>query len=61
MALDQRQYGQKVNERYEIVKTSKIPVATGTAALSKAEGAGSKDEVNEMRGIPYREAVGALM
>ena len=61
MTLDQRRYAKKVIERYEIVKTSKIPVATETAALSKADGPGNKDEINEMRGIHYREAVGALM
>ena len=61
MTLDQRQYTKKVIERFEIVKMRKIPVATGAAALSKPDGPGNKEEVNEMRGIPYREAVGALM
>ncbi|CAM9931102.1 unnamed protein product [Sphacelaria rigidula] len=61
MIVGQRQYAKKVIERSKVVKTSKIPVATGAAALSKTDGPGNKDEVNEMRGIPYREAVGALM
>ena len=61
VTLDQHQYAKKVIKRFEIVKTSKIPVATGAAALSKADGPGNEDEVKEMRDIPYREAVGALM
>ncbi|CAM9383040.1 unnamed protein product [Sphacelaria rigidula] len=56
VTLDQRQYAKKLIERFEIVETSKIPVATGTSALSKAENSENKDKVNEMR-----KAVGALM
>ncbi|CAM9329135.1 unnamed protein product, partial [Sphacelaria rigidula] len=61
VTLDQRQDAKKVIERFKIVKTYKIPVATGVAALSKTDGSENRDEVKEMRGIPYREAVGVLI
>ena len=38
-----------------------IPVSTGTAPLSRADGPHNDAEIAEMRSIPYREAVGALM
>ena len=45
----------------EIRKTSAIPVSTGRAPTSNADGLQNDVEVAEMRGIPYREALGALM
>ena len=59
--LDQQRYGQTVTERFAIRKTSVIPVPTGKEPLSKADGPQNDAELAEMRGIPYREAVGALM
>ena len=50
-----------VAERLEIRKTSVIPVSTEKVPLSKADGPQNDTEIAEMRGIPYREAVGALM
>ena len=38
-----------------------FPVSTGRAPLSKADGSHNDAEIAEMRSIPYREAVGALM
>ena len=38
-----------------------IPVSTGTAPLSKAYGPHNDAEIAEMRIVPYREAVRALM
>ena len=38
-----------------------IPFSTGRAALWKANGPQNDDEIAEMRGIPYREAVRALI
>ena len=38
-----------------------IPISTGKAPLSKADGPQNDAEIAEMRGIPYREALGALM
>ena len=38
-----------------------IPVSTGKAPLSKADGPRNDAEIAEMRGTPHREAVGALM
>ena len=45
----------------QIRKTGVVPVSTGKAPLSKADGPQNDAEIAEMRGIPYREAVGALM
>ena len=59
--FDQQRYAQTVAERFEIRKTSMIPVSTGKAPLSKADGPQNDAEIAEMRGIPYREAVGALI
>ncbi|CAN0472465.1 unnamed protein product [Ascophyllum nodosum] len=59
--FDQQRYAQTVAERFEVWKTSVIPISTGKAPLSKADGPQNDAEIEEMRGIPYREAVGALM
>ena len=59
--FDQQRYAQTVAERFEIRKTSVIPVSTGKAPVSKTDGPQNDAEITEMRGIPYREAVGALM
>ena len=59
--FDQQRYAQTVAERFKIRKTSVIPVSTGKVPLSKADGPQNDAEIAEMRGIPYRKAVGALM
>ena len=59
--FDQQRYAQTVAERFEIWKTSVIPVSTGKAPLLKADGPHNDAAIAAMRGIPYREAVGALM
>ena len=53
--------GQTVAERFKVRKTSVILVSTGKAPLSKADWPQNQVEIAEMRGIPYREAEGALM
>ena len=52
---------QTVTERLEIRKTSVIPLPTGKPPLSKEDGPQNGAEIAKMRGIPYREAVGALL
>ena len=59
--FDQQGYAQTVAERFKFWKISAIPVSTGKAPLSKSDGPQNDAEIAEMRGIPYREAVGALM
>ena len=59
--FDQQRYAQTVTERFENRKTSVIPVLTGNAPLPKADEPQDDAEIAEMRGISYREAVGALM
>ena len=59
--FDQQRYTQTVTERFEIRETSVIPVFTGKTSLSKVDGPQNDAEIAEMRGIPYREAVGALI
>ena len=59
--FDQQRYAQTVAERFKIRKTSVIPVSTGKAPLSKADGPQNDAEIAEMRSIPSHEAVGALM
>ena len=60
--FDQQRYAQTVTMRFEIRKTIiVIPVPTENAPLSKADGSQNDAEIAEMRGIPYREEVGALM
>ena len=61
MRFDQQRYAQTVAERFEVWETSVIPISTGKVPLSKADGPQNDAEIVEMRGIPYREAVGALM
>ena len=53
-------YVQTVTERFEIQKTSVIPVSTGGVPFSKADGPKNDADIVQMRGIPYREAIGAL-
>ena len=59
--FDQQRYAQAVTERFEIRKTSVIPAPAGKAPLSEANGPQNDPEIAEMRGIPYRGAVRALM
>ena len=58
---DQQCFAETVAERFEIRKTSLIPVSTGKASLPKADGPHNDAEIAGMRGIPYREALGPLM
>ena len=58
LVFDQQRHAQTVTERFEIRKTSVIPVSAGRAPLSTADGPQNDDEISKMRGIPYREAVG---
>ena len=59
--FDQQRYAQTAAKRFKFCKISVIPVSTGKAPLSMSDGPQNDAEIAEMRGIPYREAVGALM
>ena len=60
LKFDQHRYVQAVAERFGITKTSAIPSAAGEKALSKEDSPQTDAEAEEMRQVPYREAVGAL-
>lgn len=61
VTIDQRQHANEMIKSFKIVERSKTPVTTGAAALPKIDGPRNGDEANNMRNIPYREAVEALM
>ena len=61
LTLDQHIYAEIVAKRFYVTKTSMIPMATGGNPLSKEDGPKNPKEREEMRRIPDREAVGALM
>ena len=61
LTFDQRIHGETVAKLFNVTKTSMIPMATGVNPLSKKDGSKNPKEKEEMRRIPYREAVGALM
>lgn len=48
-------------ERFEAVKTTAIPAVGGRVAFLKANIPQTEEEMEEMRGITYREALGAVM
>ncbi|CAN0335182.1 unnamed protein product, partial [Ascophyllum nodosum] len=61
LTFDQHIYAETVAKRLNVTKTSMIPMATGVKPLSKEDGPKNPKEREEMRPIPYREAMGALM
>ena len=61
LTFDQHLYAETVANRFYVTKTSMIPMAAGVKPLSKGDGPKTAKEKEEMRHIPYREAVGALM
>ena len=48
-------------KRFDVKKTTKSPVALGVPTLSKADEPRNREEKEETRKFPYREAVWALM
>ena len=61
LTFDQYIYAETVAKRFNVTKTSMIPIATGVKPISKEDGPKNPKGREEMRRIPYREAVGALM
>ena len=61
LTFDQHIYAETVAKRFNVTKTSMIPMATGVKPLSKEDGPKNPPKKEEMRRIPYREATGALM
>ncbi|CAM9520770.1 unnamed protein product, partial [Ascophyllum nodosum] len=61
LTFDQHIYAETVAKRFNVTKISMIRMATGVKPLSKEEGPKNPKEREEMRRIPYREAVGTLM
>ena len=61
LTFDQHIYAVTVAKRFNVTKTSMIPMATGVKPLPNEDGPKNLKEREEMRRIPYREAVGALM
>ena len=60
--IDQEQYANKVLERFDFAecRTSKLPMAAGER-LTKDLSPLTENEINYMKTIPYREAVGSFM
>ena len=48
-------------KRFDFKKATKISAASGVPTLSKADEPRNPEEKEEMRKLPYQEAVGALM
>ena len=58
---DQHIYAENAAKRLNATKTIMIPTATGVKPLSKKDGHKTPEKREEVRRIPYRKAVGALM
>ena len=61
LKLDQHLYVESMVKRFDLKKATKIPAASGVPTLSQADEQRNPGEKEEMRNLPYREAVGALM
>ena len=61
LTFDQNIYAETVAKRFNVTKTSMIPIATGVKPLPKEDGPKNPKGRGKMRRIPYREAVGPLM
>ena len=61
LKLDQYLYMESMVKRFDVKKATKIPAASGVPKLSKADEPRNPEEKEEIRKLPYREAVGALM
>ena len=61
LTFDQHISAETVAKRFNVTKTSMIPMATRVESLSKEDGPKTPKEREEVRRIPYRDAMGALM
>ncbi|CAM9160577.1 unnamed protein product, partial [Ascophyllum nodosum] len=59
--FDQHHYVRTMASKFSVDKTSTTPAVAGAKPLSKDDAPQTGAETEEMRGTPYREAVGALM
>ena len=61
LKLDQHLYVELMVKRFDVKEVTKIPAASGVPTLSKVDEPRSPEEKEEIRKLPYREAVAALM
>ena len=58
---DQHRYVRTMASKFDVEKTSTMPVAAGSKPLSKDDDPQTEAETEEMRVTPNQEVVGALM
>ena len=61
LKLDQHLYVELMVKRFDVKEVTKIPAASGVPTLSKVDEPRNPEEKEEIRKLPYREAVAALM
>ena len=61
LKIDQNRYVRTTASNFNVEETSTTPAAAGAKPLSKDDDSQTEAETEEMRVIPYREAVAALM
>lgn len=54
-------YIKTIAKRFEVTMASMLPAVAGDLPLSKAKRTQTESEMEDVRGLPYREAAGALI